>query len=139
MKRQLLIALVLASFCTSCVQPNGYIGDLFGMWQLVEMWNGDEVEQRDDIFYSFQSSVIDVRLVRRESNLSIEFYGDYICEDDSIFFPILVGADWGVPPELRLELIQGEEYVNKFKVETLTNSQMVWTRGDDERFVFRKY
>ncbi len=140
MKRQFLIALVSILLYTSCSKEENLAIEVEGMWQLTEMWDGDEVEHCDDIFYGFQNNLINVKLVRRGiDNYSISYYGKYHCENDSIYFPILSGADYGISPELRLEQKQGIEYVNKFRIEKLSRSQMIWTRGDDERFVFRSY
>lgn len=38
MIRRILIGLFLGIVVTSCTHNDGYIGPLFGKWQLIEMW-----------------------------------------------------------------------------------------------------
>ncbi len=148
MMRNFLIAFVFILLFSSCTSDEELTEKLEDYWQLTEMWKGDEVEYHDDLFYGFQNTLIQIeRVYRGIENSELRYYGRYECEGDSIFFALFSGGET-VDPVLRLEQeliskpyvddVEGE-YINRFKIEKFTGSQMIWMRGDDERFVFRKY
>ena len=58
MIRRILIGLFLGIVVTSCTHNDGYIGPLFGKWQLIEMWENGTMTPHDSLYYNFQSSVI---------------------------------------------------------------------------------
>ncbi len=138
----ILLSLFLGITVTSCTQNDGYIGPIFGKWQLTEMWKGETVTPHDSIYYNFQTSVIMVQVVHRNGleNLTDGYYGNFVKEDDTLKFS-LTEPSWfpvTLPAILNLEPM-GLEHVNVFHIEKLTSSQMILTRGEDERFVFRKF
>ena len=45
MIRRILIGLFLGIVVTSCTHNDGYIGPLFGKWQLIEMWENGTLEE----------------------------------------------------------------------------------------------
>ena len=63
MIRRILIGLFLGIVVTSCTHNDGYIGPLFGKWQLIEMWENGTMTPHDSLYYNFQSSVIKLQLV----------------------------------------------------------------------------
>ena len=125
MIRRILIGLFLGIVVTSCTHNDGYIGPLFGKWQLIEMY--------------FQSSVIKLQLVHRGGieNATDNYFGSYVREDDILKFKIMEPSwfETELPPVFKLKM--NEEYT--FYIEKLTSSKMILTRGEDERFVFRKF
>ena len=136
----LLLSLCLGIAVTSCTQNDGYIGPIFGKWQLIEMWEGETMTPHDNIYYNFQTDVILVQLVHREVNVTDAYYGNFVKEDNELRFS-LVEPSWYqvvLPAELNLEPM-GLDHVNVFHIEKLTSSQMILTRGENERFVFRKF
>ncbi len=138
-QRLLLMVIVSAFLLTSCSEGENLSRDVFGMWQLTEMWNGDEVERHDDIFYGFQNKIIQIQQARRDiTNNSVIYRGKYNCKGDSLMFALLdpVGE---VSPVFRIESHIGSEHVNRFRVQELSESRMVWTRGEHECFIFRRY
>ncbi len=135
--RQSFIALVTILLLSACSKEDNLAGEVVGFWQLTEMWDGNEVETHDDIFYGFQNSMVQIQYTNRTIENSTSIYrGRYWNEGDSLCFTILDGGS--VLPIFRLKEA-GAENVNKFKVEKITDSQMIWSRGDNERFVFQKY
>ena len=128
MIRRILIGLFLGIVVTSCTHNDGYIGPLFGKWQLIEMWENGTMTPHDSLYYNFQSSVIKLQLVHR---------GGIENADDILKFKIMEPSwfETELPPVFKLKM--NEEYT--FYIEKLTSSKMILTRGEDERFVFRKF
>ena len=139
MIRRILIGLFLGIVVTSCTHNDGYIGPLFGKWQLIEMWENGPMTPHDSLYYNFQSSVIKLQLVHRGGieNATDNYFGSYVREDDILKFKIMEPSwfETELPPVFKLKM--NEEYT--FYIEKLTSSKMILTRGEDERFVFRKF
>lgn len=140
--RRILFALYLGVIVTSCTQHDGFIGPIFGKWQLTEMWEDGVMTPHDSIYYNFQTSLIMLQVVHRQgiSNATDQYTGSYVHENDTLKFSV-VEPSWyitDVPPVLRLKPM-GEENINVFRVEKLNSSKMILTRGENERFVFRKF
>ena len=115
MIRRILIGLFLGIVVTSCTHNDGYIGPLFGKWQLIEMWENGTMTPHDSLYYNFQSS-----------------------ENDILKFKIMETSWFEFKPDLSVfKLEMDKEYT--FYIEKLTSSKMILTRGEDERFVFRKF
>ncbi len=96
----------------------------------------------DSIYYNFQTDIIMLQLVHRNGieNTTENFYGNYVQENGELRFSI-VEPSWFpavFPPVFNLKPM-GIDNVNVFHIETLNSSRMVLTRGEDERFVFRKF
>lgn len=57
-----IIALITAlCFTSSCMQNNGYIGELFGQWRLEQIVTDTIVENCDTVFFAFQSNLFQMR------------------------------------------------------------------------------
>lgn len=140
--RRILLALFVGLAITSCTQNDGYIGPIFGKWQLTEMWEGGVMTPHDSLYYNFQTSIIQLQLVHRYGigNESDSFYGNYVKENGELRFSLIEPSTsyTVLPPVFKLKPM-GIENVNVFHIETLNSSKMVLTRGEDERFVFRKF
>lgn len=136
------LGLLLGVAITSCTQNDGYIGPIFGKWQLTEMWEDGTMTPHDSIYYNFQTSIIQLQVVYRSSfgNISDSFYGNFSKENGELRFNIVEPSSVPItlPAVLKLKPM-GEENVNVFQIETLNSSRMVLTRGENERFVFRKF
>ena len=140
MIRRILIGLFLGIVVTSCTHNDGYIGPLFGKWQLIEMWENGTMTPHDSLYYNFQSSVIKLQLVRRGGieNTTENYFGSYVRENDILKFKIMEPSWFEFKPDLSVfKLEMDKEYT--FYIEKLTSSKMILTRGEDERFVFRKF
>ena len=140
MIRRILIGLFLGIVVTSCTHNDGYIGPLFGKWQLIEMWENGTMTPHDSLYYNFQSSVIQLQLVHRGGivNTTENYFGSYVRENDILKFKIMEPSWFEFKPDLSVfKLEMDKEYT--FYIEKLTSSKMILTRGEDERFVFRKF
>ena len=140
MIRRILIGLFLGIVVTSCTHNDGYIGPLFGKWQLIEMWENGTMTPHDSLYYNFQSSVIKLQLVHRGGieNATDNYFGSYVRENDILKFKIMEPSWLEFKPDLSVfKLEMDKEYT--FYIEILTSSKMILTRGEDERFVFRKF
>ena len=140
MIRRILIGLFLGIVVTSCTHNDGYIGPLFGKWQLIEMWENGTMTPHDSLYYNFQSSVIKLQLVHRGAieNTTENYFGSYVRENDILKFKIMEPSWFEFKPDLSVfKLEMDKEYT--FYIEKLTSSKMILTRGEDERFVFRKF
>lgn len=140
--RRMWLLLLLGVAITSCTQNDGYIGPIFGKWQLTEMWEDGTMTPHDSIYYNFQTSVIQLQLVHRSGieNSTESYYGSFVEENNELSFNI-VEPSWvsgSLPAVFKLKPM-GEENINVFQIETLNSSRMVLTRGENERFVFRKF
>lgn len=96
----------------------------------------------DSIYYNFQTSIIQLQLIHRQgiSNISESFYGNYEKENGELRFSIVEPSSYpAVLPDVFNLKPMGIDNVNVFHIETLNSSKMVLTRGEDERFVFRKF
>ena len=58
MIRRILIGLFLGIVVTSCTHNDGYIGPLFGKWQLIEMWENGTMTPHDSLYYNLILSLI---------------------------------------------------------------------------------
>lgn len=140
--RRILFALCLGVIVASCTQHDGFIGPIFGKWQLTEMWEDGVMTPHDSIYYNFQTSLIMLQVVHRQgiSNATDQYTGSYVHENDTLKFSV-VEPSWyitSLPSVLKLKPM-GEENINVFRVEKLNSSKMILTRGENERFVFRKF
>ena len=92
MNRYLLSSLLLLFCLTGCMQNNGHIGDLFGLWNLKEIRQDDNIAHMHNThFIAFQSSVVSLRVVDPETFVAREAYGSYKKERDSIHLHITDG------------------------------------------------
>ena len=86
MIRRALIVLFVGIALSSCTQNDGYIGLLFGKWQLIEIWEDETMTQHDNLYYNFQTSVIMVQVVYRGGieNAAGLYYGNYERDGDEL-------------------------------------------------------
>ena len=71
-------------------------------------------------------------------NTTENYFGSYVRENDILKFKIMEPSWFEFKPDLSVfKLKMNEEYT--FYIEKLTSSKMILTRGEDERFVFRKF
>ena len=75
---------VMLLYTASCTHNDGDIGDLYGRWQLTEMHVGDSVARPNDIFFSFQSSVVFTSYCHYDIHEAQDFRGIYRREADSM-------------------------------------------------------
>ena len=104
------------------------------------MWENGTMTPHDSLYYNFQSSVIKLQLVHRGGieNTTENYFGSYVREDDILKFKIMEPSWFEFKPDLSVfKLEMDKEYT--FYIEKLTSSKMILTRGEDERFVFRKF
>ena len=102
MIRRILIGLFLGIVVTSCTHNDGYIGPLFGKWQLIEMWENGTMTPHDSLYYNFQSSVIKLQLVHRGGieNATDNYFGSYVREDDILKFKIMEPSWLSINPSI---------------------------------------
>ena len=117
MIRRILIGLFLGIVVTSCTHNDGYIGPLFGKWQLIEMWENGTMTPHDSLYYNFQSSVIKLQLVHRGGieNATDNYFGSYVREDDILKFKIMEPSwfETELPPVFKLKLTGAILYAPK--------------------------
>ena len=116
----------------SCTQNNGYIGPLFGQWQLKKITTDAQVEVCDTVFWAFQSDVFQIRKVNYESYVSMSYTGLYRRPDNNLQLHIY--NYWGneilttndtINTLKTLEHLYIDELSPIFVVEQLDNSNMV--------------
>ena len=113
MIRRILIGLFLGIVVTSCTHNDGYIGPLFGKWQLIEMWENGTMTPHDSLYYNFQSSVIKLQLVHRGGieNTTENYFGSYVRENDILKFKIMEPSWFEFKPDLSVfKLEMDKEY-----------------------------
>ncbi|MBQ4344614.1 MAG: lipocalin-like domain-containing protein [Muribaculaceae bacterium] len=78
--------LVIFIILPSCTRNDGNIGDYFGRWKLEKITlDGDvRVYKYNNIFWSFQSSIIEMDEVNELYHSKISHYGSWFVEDDSL-------------------------------------------------------
>ncbi len=130
MNRYIISSLLLFFCLTSCVQNNGNIGDLFGLWNLKEIAQSDNINTTipNTHFIAFQSSVVSLRLVDPHTSVAREAHGSYQRERDSIHLQITDG-------EQNLYESFGFEGPNTSFRLTLSKKRMLLER-DEEQWTF---
>ena len=134
MKRIIYIVALLATLCatSSCLQNNGYIGELFGQWRLEKIVTGEKVEPCDTVFFAFQSNLFQMR----KANFNFYEYtllrGYYERTPEYIRFNILNHNTSNVKTEEEIERALRDTrsfYVDEinpvFDIERLTYREMI--------------
>ena len=142
MDRIITLALlaVLACLPTACTHNDGNIGDLYGRWQLTEMQVADSTATPDDLFFSFQSTVIFVSVNHYELHEAIDYTGSYAHVGDSLFIRMVphdsvgeglrqfMATRWGMPDHSHIRL----------RIEEQDKKRMRLSHEDDY-WQFRKF
>lgn len=138
-----IILLIALSSTTSCMQNNGYIGDLFGQWRLEYIEYDNTQHPCDTVFYSFQSDIIQVRkVIEKYDYLTIT--GLYTHENDML--KVNFYNHWGnevtTEEDLNnllkdLKTIYIDEQSPLFTVEKLDCHNMI-LQYNNRRYVFTK-
>lgn len=145
MKRIAYLIILLTALCctTSCMQNNGYIGDLFGQWRLEYVEYDNTQHNCDTVFYSFQSNVIQVRKVFNKYEYTT-FTGLYTHLNDmlKVDFYNYWGNEVTTEEEMNsmirdLNTILIEESSPLFTVEYLDCRDMI-LQYNNRRYVFTK-
>lgn len=124
----LFIGLILCMCLASCDERVGY-KELDGMWQLrtIETLSNQQVAQIDDIYYSFQLNVVNIRKIGFWDG-----YGSFTYKGDSIHIVIKE------MPEKHLHQFGLDSNEEHFEVEKVNSSKLV-LKSDYARLEFRKY
>lgn len=79
MKRLLYIftAIIAIGCITSCMQNDGYIGELYGQWRLEKIVSPDTTHACDTVFWAFQADIFSIRKVDYNSYVSMALTGLY--------------------------------------------------------------
>ena len=134
MKRIIYLVTLIASLGTilSCTQNNGYIGPLFGQWQLKKITTDAQVEVCDTVFLAFQSDLFQIRKVDYVSYVSVHYTGLYRRPNNNLQLHIynywgseILTADDTIKTLKTLEHLHIDELSPTFIVEQLDNSNMV--------------
>lgn len=140
----LTIAMCCMSSLTSCMQNNGYIGDLWGQWRLEEITTDKMVEECDTVFFSFQSNVFQVRKVIYSSYDYTAFTGLYERSDEMIKFDFLnFNSNDIVTPEDSAAMLQELQrlYIYEvsptFDIKSLNRNNMILQHNNHE-YYFKK-
>ncbi len=140
----LTIAMCCMSSLTSCMQNNGYIGDLWGQWRLEEITTDKMVEECDTVFFSFQSNVFQVRKVIYSSYDYTAFTGLYERSDEMIKFDFLnfnsndiVTAEDSAAMLQELQRLYIYEVSPTFDIKCLNRNNMILQHNNHE-YYFKK-
>ena len=85
MKRLTIIIFLLSILTSSCIQNNGYIGNIFGKWKLIKYSTNHTEKIIDNIYFSFQNDIISVHNISLDYNIPEIFYGNFKEFNDSIY------------------------------------------------------
>lgn len=131
--KQLLIGLVCL-LLVGCTQNNGYIGDIFGQWQLKEITDKNETIVGDGtLFMSFQNEVVLFRKMAPDGHGSGDYIGIFIHKNDSLHLELSHGN-----PTI-LESYQIENTTNpSFKIDRLDKKHLILSNGD-KTWIYRKF
>lgn len=83
--KSLLTMMVLMASLNSCMQHNGYIGDLFGTWHLTSMTidGTDDPAYQGNAFFQFQDEVVRIVIVRPHQDTDAVF-GSWTRTDETL-------------------------------------------------------
>ena len=115
----------------SCSQNDGYIGPIFGKWQLQEIDYSDRTEAYDSIFYNFQSGIVSLQRILPYHNTD-DAFGFFIHKNDSLTLDIR---------DRSIELVQQymlPDTLIQFHVRELTQRKMIliWK---ERTYLFQKF
>lgn len=108
----LILPLLTMLFMSSCTQNGGHIGAIFGRWHLVsiEADNMEAPELTDDIYWAFQSDVVQMQMTRDHHEVS-QIFGVFTLDDEilTLRFPeerYKPFAQTGLSRDNRLEVLK---------------------------------
>ena len=127
----LVVVNSLLLFC-SCTN-DGDIGDLYGRWQLTDMQVSDSTSQPDDLFLSFQSSVVFFSVSQYELHNATDYRGGFQHRGDSLImkFVPLDGIGDNLSAELRNRLGWTDRNNVRLHIDQLNKSRLRLSRGND--------
>ena len=134
MKRIFYLIFLIASFgcITSCMQNNGYIGDLYGIWRLESITANGTTEECDSVFFAFQSDIIQIRKVTYDIHKVTLTTGLYTRQNNMLKVNLYhyeghdVTNDVAIAQMLQnLACIYIDEVSPLFAVEELTGKEMI--------------
>ncbi|MDD6210809.1 MAG: lipocalin-like domain-containing protein [Bacteroidales bacterium] len=128
------IAFISIFFCLlfSCSQNDGYIGPIFGKWQLQKIETNGSVITYDSIFYNFQNSIVNLQRILPYHSTNNAF-GFFIHTDDSLTLEI---RDRSIS---YVEQYQLPDTLVRFRVLKLSQQKMILLLNDKEEYSFRKF
>ena len=139
-----IASIIILCMTSSCMQNNGYIGDLFGQWRLENICHDNVVEECDTVFFAFQSDVMQIQKVDYLTYERIAATGLYTHQDGSIkvnlynYYGQEVTTEAQTARLLRfLESLHIEDTAPLFVVEKLSWNEMV-LQYNDYRYTFSK-
>lgn len=131
MRRYSILFCVLLCLLYSCSQNDGYIGPIFGKWQLQEIDYIDHTETYDSIFYNFQSKIVNVQRILPYHNANNAF-GFFTHTNDTLTLDI---RDHSIESVQQYML---PDTFMQFHVRELTQRKMILT-WEERQYLFRKY
>lgn len=148
MKQALYIIITTITLCitTSCLQNDGYIGELFGQWRLESIEYESNTFACDTVFFAFQSDIIQVRKVNYLTYEYITFTGLYSRQDDLMqvdFYKHKGNANDAITEEEKAAMLRDLEslYIDvlspTFVIEKLNWDEMI-LKYNDYRYIFTK-
>ncbi len=141
-----MLAVVTGCICSlsSCMQNNGYIGDLWGQWRLENIMTDNKTEECDTVFFSFQSDVFQVRKVIYNSYDYTTFTGLYERSDEMIRFKFLnfngndvVSVEDTTVMLHELQSLYIHEASPTFHIKSLDRNNMI-LRHNNHEYYFKK-
>ena len=136
----LLVCRGLTLLDTSC-QNDAYIGDFYGQWQLTELSTADTVAYPRNLFFAFQSNVIQAIITGTDAHFSSTIKGTWEQKGDSLFIsfysePELLDAN---RQYLKVFFVMdGEPNDLRFGLQ-LSSQTLTLTQGNSSQWHFRKY
>lgn len=128
-----LVILSVSSFWGGCTQNDGYIGDLWGKWQLRQIIQNGNTQNVDTIFYNFQNDIISLQRLLLNANPPEVLYGQFVHEGDSLFIYMRDELN-----DDRMPLFGLNSRESRLKVKELTSKKLI-LNYKDEFWILRKY
>ena len=133
MIKKLLPFALLLLLAASC-QNNGYLGDLFGRWQLTSLETATETTTYDSIYYSFQGIIFEARRINADYVNTVNF-GEFTHHADSINVRLYSTKAERIKATYKLT-----DTIDCFTVLELNHRRMVLrSRQSDQIYTFIKY
>ncbi len=131
-----LFILWMTILLPACTHNDGDIGPLFGQWKLVSIEKSGQKDTYDNLFLSFQSSVLEFKTVTYPHSYLCS-YGEYEHIDNYLNIKIKEGSE-SVLNDFQLNKNNEDEWSFSFNIVKLTNNKMVLSL-DDKIYTFAKY
>ena len=132
-KNLALMACLGTWILSACTHNDGDIGDLYGRWQLTEMRVADSIATPNDLFFSFQSSVIFVSVCNYDLHEAIDYAGNFIHSGDSLCIGMVprdsVGEGLRSFMSTRWGMADYDDV--RLRIEALDRQQLLLSRSED--------